>query len=274
MTQLEYDVLVAGAGPAGLTTAVAAARNGARVLLVERRHGLSRYPRATGVSTRTMEILRTWGLDDAVRDGAIDAQPVMAVRRSLADAPLETVPLGYPTVDQARAVSPVAPLCCPQDHVEEVLVGHLRELGVEVRFGRAVTGVVHDADGVRTTLSDGTFVRSRFLVGADGARSDVRALLGIDVEELGTLADFLNVQFRAELGTGGAALNVIAGPRSKGAPDEVLLPAGSGRWMYARQVREGEGVDDWPLPVSSPRSGPRPACPTWPSPSTPSSLSR
>ncbi len=48
MTQHDHDVLVAGAGPAGLTTAVAAARHGAPVLLVERRPARSSYPRATG----------------------------------------------------------------------------------------------------------------------------------------------------------------------------------------------------------------------------------
>jgi hypothetical protein len=103
---------------------------------------------------------------------------------------------------------------------------------------------------VRTALSDGTVVRARFLVGADGARSTTRRMLDIDVEELGTLADFLNVQFRADLGAGGAALNVMAGPRSGGMPNEVLLPAGSGRWMYARQYRpaDGESAADWTPP--------------------------
>lgn len=247
MTHPEYDVLVVGAGPAGLATAVAARRHGARVLLVERRPGLSPYPRATGVSTRTVEILRTWGLEEAVRAGALDAEPLMAIRRSLAEPPLQTVPLGYPTAEQARPVSPTAPLCCPQDHVERVLLGHLRELDVPVRFGCALTGLDHDATGVRGTLSDGTVVGTRFLVGADGAHSPVRRMLGIAVEELGTLADFLTVQFRAELGTGGPALNVIGGARSGGMPDEVVLPAGSGRWMYARQCRRAD-VTAWTAP--------------------------
>ena len=105
MTQLNHHVLVAGAGPAGLTTAVAAARHGARVLLVERRPALSSYPRATGASTRTMEILRTWGVDDAVRAGAIDAEPVIAIRRTLAEPPLQTTSPGYPTAEQTRGVS-------------------------------------------------------------------------------------------------------------------------------------------------------------------------
>ena len=105
MTQLDHHVLVAGAGPAGLTTAVAAARNGARVLLVERRPALSSYPRATGASTRTMEILRTWGVDDAVRAGPIHAEPVIAIRRTLVEPPLQTTSPGYPTAEQTRGVS-------------------------------------------------------------------------------------------------------------------------------------------------------------------------
>ena len=53
----------------------------------------------------------------------------MAIRHTLADPPPADVPLGYPTAEQARGVSPVTALCCPQDHVERVLLGHLRELG-------------------------------------------------------------------------------------------------------------------------------------------------
>jgi hypothetical protein len=71
-------------------------------------------------------------------------------------------------------------------------------------------------------------------------------MLGIGVEEPGTLADFLNVQFRADLGEATAAVNVIAGPRPNAMPNEVLLPAGSGRWMYARQHRPDD--ERWTTP--------------------------
>ena len=60
----EVSVLVAGGGPAGLTAAGALARLGVDCLVVERRPSLSALPRATSVSTRSMEIFRSWGLEE------------------------------------------------------------------------------------------------------------------------------------------------------------------------------------------------------------------
>ena len=112
MTQLDHHVLVAGAGPAGLTTPSPRPATGPECCSSS---VVRPVVRATGVSTRTMEILRTWGLDDAVWAGAIDVEPVMAIRRTLAEPPLQTMSLGYPTAEQTRGVSPVTALCCPQD---------------------------------------------------------------------------------------------------------------------------------------------------------------
>jgi 2-polyprenyl-6-methoxyphenol hydroxylase-like FAD-dependent oxidoreductase len=64
-----YDVLVIGAGPAGLTAATSLAHHGVRTLIVDRHPGTSPFPKATGVSTRTMEILRGWHLEDELRAG-------------------------------------------------------------------------------------------------------------------------------------------------------------------------------------------------------------
>jgi putative polyketide hydroxylase len=62
-------VVIAGAGPAGLTAAIVLASYGVGSLLVERRADLSPLPRATAISTRTMELVRSWGLEDEVRAG-------------------------------------------------------------------------------------------------------------------------------------------------------------------------------------------------------------
>ena len=62
--QPHVPVLVVGAGPAGLVTAIGLARHGVRSVLIERHPSTSIFPRATGVSTRSMEIFRGWGLDE------------------------------------------------------------------------------------------------------------------------------------------------------------------------------------------------------------------
>ena len=80
------EVLVAGAGPAGLTAAIALARHGVPTLLVERRRDLSSLPRATVVSTRSMEIFRSWGLEERIRAGGPDVEWLLWTCETLADA--------------------------------------------------------------------------------------------------------------------------------------------------------------------------------------------
>jgi 2-polyprenyl-6-methoxyphenol hydroxylase-like FAD-dependent oxidoreductase len=242
------DVLVVGAGPAGLATAVAALRHGAQVLVVERRAGTSTIPRATGISTRTMEIFRQWDLATAVRAGGIDCEPQVALGPTLAAEPAQVVPFSYPSMREALAVSPTYPLLCPQDHIEPLLVDEIRRLGGTVRFDTALTDLRTDTGyGVRAELGPGTRVRARFVVGADGPRSPVRAALGIGWERLGTLGEFVQVLFRPDLarliGRRAHGLNVVQHPDVPG----VLLPVGGGRWAFAHRwyPERGERAVDY-----------------------------
>ena len=238
MTQ---DILVVGAGPAGLTTAISAVRNGARVLVVERHPGTSIFPRATGISTRTMEIFRTWGLGDPIRAAELAVQPACSVSPTLREALPVGLPLGFPTDPRAvLAQSPTLPACAPQDHIEPVLLDHVRALGGEVRFGVELVDLDARTEGVRATVRDRatgerTRVEARFVVGADGPRGDVRRALGIGVTRLGMIGEYVNVIFRADLdpviGERRYGLYAITHPDAGG----VLLPVGDGRWCYARQ---------------------------------------
>jgi putative polyketide hydroxylase len=192
MTSQEIDVLVVGAGPAGLTAAATLRRYGVGVLVLERKARLSSHPRATVVSTRSMELLRSWGLEDEISGGGIpDVEWLGLVTETLASADQgEAVPLGLPTKEQSAVLSPTAPLCAPQDHTEAVLLGYARSLGAEVEFGRELLRVDVAENGAEALVRDGDrirVVRARYLIGADGAYSMVRSALGIEMEGPGAM---------------------------------------------------------------------------------------
>ena len=118
MAAQEVDVLVVGAGPAGLTAVATLARFGAVVQVVDRKQRLSTHPRATVVSTRSMELLRSWGLEDEIKAGGMpEVEWLALVTETLADADRgELARLGLPTKEQAAVLSPTAPLCAAASH--------------------------------------------------------------------------------------------------------------------------------------------------------------
>ena len=201
----ETPVLIIGAGPAGLATAAGLARNGVGSLVIERHPTTSIFPKASGISTRTMEILRSWGLEDEVRAASLSALPMMSVRATLAGAGQAVAPLGFPTDEQALAVSPTRPAIAPQDRVEPILLDFVRsQPGTEVRFRTELVAIEQDADGVTAAIRDLAqdrleTVRARYLVGADGTKSTVRSLLGIAAHGPDDLGTYLTMLFRADL---------------------------------------------------------------------------
>lgn len=247
-------VLVVGAGPAGLVAAIALARYGVGVLVVEKRAGISALSRALVISTRTMEILRSWGLEDDVRTGAADVEPCGWMTYTLAAGEGTEIPLGYPTAAQAAAVSPTRPAWAPQDHLEPLLLDRLQSYpDTEVCFGTELITLDQDSDGVSAVLRDRESgqtrgMRTGFVIGADGAHSTVRGQLGIRMEGPDALAEYHNVQFRAPLtrvvGNRRYGINVITHPDAAG----VLAPRGSNdRWSYSREWRPGQDrLADYP----------------------------
>ena len=215
-------------------------------MLVERRQTLSDLPRATGISTRTMELIRSWGLEDEVRTAEIDVAWQGWVTGNLASGQGMAVPLGFPTRDQAAAVSPTAPADVAQDHLEPVLLDHLRSYAsADVRFGQELVSVEQDGDGITAMLRSESgrtsTVRARYIVGTDGAHSTVRARTGIPMDGPDNLLENVTALFRAPLwdvvGTRRYGLYMITDPAAAG----VFVPAGD-RWLYGRVP----GPDDGP----------------------------
>src|SRR5579871_5230229 len=182
---MKPHVLVVGAGPAGLVAAITLGRYAIPTVLVEKRTELSTLSRATVISTRNMEVFRSWGLEDAVQAGAADVEPCGWVTPMLASGEGSVIKLGYPTTAEAAMVSPTRPAWAPQDHLEPVLRRLLQEMDYgELRVGGELVGLEQDVDGVVVSLRDDRSQRTErlrvsYLIGADGAHSTVRAALGI-----------------------------------------------------------------------------------------------
>ena len=238
----EIPVLIVGAGAAGLTTAVALARQGVESLLVERWPDLSALPRATAISTRSMELFRSWGLEEEIRAGGTDGEWLMWLCETLAQASAgSALSGGYPTKEQSAVVSPTGPAIVPQDHLEPVLLRHLASLDAgHQRFGTALVDVEDRPDGVRAVLRDVATgelrtVYARYLVAADGAHSAARRSLGIEMHGPDNLWEAVTALFRAPLwdlvGDHRYGLYSVAQPEVGGS----FFPAGLGdRWLYGR----------------------------------------
>ncbi|GIJ61218.1 rifampin monooxygenase [Virgisporangium aurantiacum] len=163
-----FDVTIAGCGPAGAMLAAELRLHDVRVLVLEKDTEPVSYARIVGLHIRSIELMAMRGLLDRVLEHG---------RRRPAGGFFAAIDKPAPAdLDSAHAYL----LGVPQPVIVRLLEEHAIELGARVRRGCAVVGFAQDDDGVTVELEDGERLRSRYLVGCDGARSTVRKLLGVD----------------------------------------------------------------------------------------------
>lgn len=172
----EVDVLIAGAGPIGLTAAVELRRRGVRVRVVDPLLEPPQYAKAVGIQPRTLEVFESMGIVGSVLDAGLEmrGQLVYVNGNQVSRVDLTTPP-----------DVPYRFHLLPQYATERILRERLSDLGTEIDRGSAVSAFEQDADGVTVTLTgpDGeTTVRADYLIGADGAHSVVRKGLGLTFE--------------------------------------------------------------------------------------------
>jgi 2-polyprenyl-6-methoxyphenol hydroxylase-like FAD-dependent oxidoreductase len=169
------DVLVAGAGPTGLTLALDLARRDIAVRVIDRSPAFPGGSRGKGLSPRTLEVLDDLGVADEALASGVTHLPHRKYRGTEIVAEADPEAGREPTEQIPYPVG----LLIPQWRVEQILRERLAHHGVEVERGRELTGLEQDADGVTAVVRTGSAIRARYLAACDGGRSTVRRLLGL-----------------------------------------------------------------------------------------------
>jgi len=170
------DVLVVGAGPVGLLTALGLAQAGASVRVVEAADDLNDSPRAAVYFASSLIALRELGLLDDVAAASVKGT------RFGYHVPEFGFHVTIPMTSLARFTYDYQ-LHCGQDVLSRIVMDHARRAGVSVLFGHRLAGLEQKTDRVEALVetADGPrTLTARWMVGADGARSAVRHLLGLE----------------------------------------------------------------------------------------------
>ncbi len=162
-------VVIVGGGPTGMMLAAELALAGVEAVVLERRPSAdieSSRARSGGLHARTIEVLDQRGVAERFLEAgqAMQVAAFAGVTLDLGDFPTRH-PYG---------------LALWQRHTERLLGEWANELGVVTRYGREMTGLSQDDDGLDLHLADGGTLRAGYVVGCDGGRSLVRKLAGID----------------------------------------------------------------------------------------------
>jgi 2-polyprenyl-6-methoxyphenol hydroxylase-like FAD-dependent oxidoreductase len=158
---MNTEVLIVGAGPTGLTLANDLLLTGVSTVLADKRAHRSDLSKAGGVQSRTLAALDQRGL----------LEPLLAT----GNHPLTTAHFAGIQLPLARRRLPWRSI--PQVVIEGFFEQHLAAQGIHVQREHDLVGLEQDEDGVTATFANGSTVRSRYLVAADGGHSRVRSLV-------------------------------------------------------------------------------------------------
>jgi 2-polyprenyl-6-methoxyphenol hydroxylase-like FAD-dependent oxidoreductase len=162
-----FDVIIAGCGPTGAMLAAELRLHDVHVLVLEKDTEPASFTRIVSLHIRSLELMAMRGLLDRIREHARQ-RPTGGFFAAINKPAPKDLDTAHPYL-----------LGIPQPAIVDLLETHAIELGTQVRHGCAVADFEQDDQGVTIELTNGQQLRSRYLIGCDGARSTVRKQLGV-----------------------------------------------------------------------------------------------
>jgi putative polyketide hydroxylase len=236
----EYtDVVIVGAGLAGLSTAVFLGLHGVPALVVDRHPSTSVQPKARGQNPLAMEALRTAGVADEILAAAPPgrAAVTIVISESMSGPVLHSISESYPDL---TPYSPAPAGLASQAKAEAALATRARELGARLSFRTRCETITPDPDGVTVLLRSldrdaAREVRARYVVAADGHRGGLRELAGIGSHGRGLFERMTTVRFTADLSawaSGDAVvLHYLRNPALPGGSGVIVSTDHPGEWV-------------------------------------------
>ncbi|KAH8110134.1 FAD binding domain-containing protein [Phellopilus nigrolimitatus] len=236
------QILVVGAGPAGLALALSLLKNGVAVRIIERDARNHVGERGAGVIPRTLEIEHFLGVADDVRKAGIG----MPIRHTIDPNDPYRIIRSKPMVEDVEE-TPAFPIThgvmLGQWRHQAIFRKNIEALGGAVELGTVLVGIEQNESGATAEIVrtiDGEEVKEKskyaYIVGADGARSSVRKILGlnfmgetreenriyiVDAHVEGTIIERLEGEKRADMYIFGDPKKKMANLRARGDKEAI-----------------------------------------------------
>jgi 2-polyprenyl-6-methoxyphenol hydroxylase-like FAD-dependent oxidoreductase len=239
------EVLVVGAGPVGLFTALSLAKKGTRVQILDTGARACSHSYALGLHPQTLKLLQEAGLLGPV---LAHAYPIWRIGLFDANGRRAHIALDRPDEYACLAV-------LPQNRLEEALEQALLDEGLQVDWRHEAANIVDTEDGVRVTINqlesesrgfvlareECTVARSAditvpFVIGADGHNSQVRRAINLEFPELGPAQHYAVFEFKTDADLD-HELRIVLGDGTT----DVLWPLPDGRCRWSFQLTDDPG---------------------------------
>jgi 2-polyprenyl-6-methoxyphenol hydroxylase-like FAD-dependent oxidoreductase len=197
-------VLIIGGSLVGLATSMFLASHGVPCLTVEKHRGTAIHPRAGYFQLRTMELMRSVGIEERVRMAAYELYDPNGGMNAVETLAGREIAYYIPDINQGvDDVSPSRRLFMPQQTLEPLLKERAMELGAKFQYSSELTAFEQDADGITATVRDidsgsERQIRAQYMVACDGNRSPVREKLGIAMQGHPAMSHTVTIYFRAD----------------------------------------------------------------------------